>query len=89
MKRICKRAFEAGMLTFGLAACVAALAAGHAGDAPGLGWIGLGIFFACAFAAFLSASEAGPGQAGSHTPRPLRRGGTSLGNHVANSGGRR
>lgn len=61
MKRIYKRVFEAGMLTFGPAACVAALAAGHAGDAPGLRLIGLGIFFACAFAAFLSASEARPG----------------------------
>ena len=60
MKRFYRRAFEAGILTFGLGACMAALAAGQGDDAPGVGLIGLGIFFACAFVAFLSASEARP-----------------------------
>ena len=57
MRPIFKRAFEAGMLTFGLAACVAALAAGQADDAPGVGLIGIAIFFLCALAAFHSSSE--------------------------------
>ena len=88
MKKLYRRAFEAGILTFGLAACMAALAAGHADDAPGVGLIGL---------EFSSPAPSPPScpQAkraaisGSPTPPALRRDGTSVGNHVANSGVRR
>lgn len=59
MKYGFRRAFEAGVLTFGLGACLAAMAAGHADDAPGLGLIGLAVFFACAFTAFRSVSDNG------------------------------
>lgn len=40
------------LLTVGFALCLAALAYGQADDAPGLGLIGLGLFFGFSFAAF-------------------------------------
>lgn len=57
MKRWFPRLFEAGVLTLGLGVCIAALAAGHADDAPGVGLIGFGVFFLSALAAFHSLSE--------------------------------
>ena len=40
------------VLTVGFGLCLAALAIGHADDAPGVGVIGLGLFLLGAFAAF-------------------------------------
>ena len=60
MKPIYTQAFAACFLTTGLVVCIAALAAGQADDAPGLGLIGIGAFFALAFAAFRCAGLKGP-----------------------------
>ena len=54
MREIFPQAFAALFLTIGTAILLAALAAGHADDAPGVGLIGFAIFFGCALSAFRS-----------------------------------
>lgn len=57
MRKTYHEAFAALFLTIGTAILLAALAAGHADDAPGVGLIGFAIFFVCALTAFRSIRE--------------------------------
>lgn len=57
MRKIFPEAFAALVLTIGTAILLAALAAGHADDAPVFGLIGFAIFFGCALSAFRSVRE--------------------------------
>jgi hypothetical protein len=54
-----RRFLAASLLTIGLGLCIAALAIGHADDAPGVGLIGFGAFLFFAFCAVALANRAG------------------------------
>lgn len=57
MKSISREIFAALWLTIGMGVLLAALAAGHADDAPGVGLIGCAGFFICAVFAFTCIRE--------------------------------